>query len=140
MSAIERDEMPSLEDVDKMLNEVIGPDPSIEELVIARILFFSAWLGENDAALAAMCRIPVEHVFGITSTLIKNGVFGRSADEHYKDYMENNNSGICLNCDVACGKGHLKRGTKSPTEPTWVITTDGLEYVTKELLPGLVQP
>jgi hypothetical protein len=75
----------------------------------------------------------LEEVFAFTKTLIKNGVFGAGLD-HYKEYFENEYSGLILNGDIACGQNMLRRGSKNG-ETAWKITEEGMKYVENDLLP-----
>jgi len=119
----ERIDIPTIEDVKEML---LDPDicgAGEEEMPVGKILLFSAFVGEDDIALSSLTGLPIEEVFSISKTLIKNGVFGAGLD-HYRDYFIDDHSAITLNCDIACGKNMLIRGCVDG-EPTWKNTAEG---------------
>jgi hypothetical protein len=127
-------EMLDLEQVDAILadKECVGVGPSDPEFPIGRILIFSAFVGEDEAKLAELAQLPIKQVFEISAILHRNGVFGKGID-HYKDYFEDEHSGICLNCDIACGKKMLQRGQQDG-KASWKMLEEGLKYVEEELL------
>ena len=129
-------QMLSLEQVDTILADpdCVGLKDGDEDFPIGRILIFSAFVGEDDERLQIATGMPIDLIFKISGTLIKNGVFGKGID-HYHDYFENDHSGIALCCDMACGKNMLKRGLKDG-EPSWVMCEDGIKYVEEVLLKG----
>jgi len=129
----EKFEMPSIEEVETMLTDPDLCGASEIEMPIGKVLLFSAFVGEEDAALAKATGMPLQLVFEVTKILIKNGVFGRDLD-HYKDYFEDKKGSIALNCDLACGKNMLQRSERDGVA-VWKMTEEGTKYVEQKLLP-----
>ena len=127
-------DVPTIEQVDTVISDpnICGSENGKERMV-AKILIFSAYVGEDEVQLSILSGLPLEAVKRISAMLKKNGVFGAGID-HHADYLENESSGVVLNCDIACGTNHLKRSVKDG-EAAWKMTDEGLSYVEEKLLP-----
>lgn len=127
-------EILTLEEVEGLLEDpdICGLKSGSHEFDIGKVLVFAAFVGEEPEQLAIASGLTLSQVKKIAAALVKNGVFGCGNDLAH-DYLEHDGSVICLNCDIACGMGELKRGRKAG-EVTWVMTDKGLAKVENGLL------